>query len=92
MEEKFIRCYCGYSEHQIILTFDPDDDKDEPLFLEVHLRNWRNLFRRLWPAIKYLFGYHCRDGHWDCVGINPQKAQEMIAFLDRFCQSRMIEE
>jgi len=83
--EKLISCSCGSPEHQFILTYWPGygGDEDE-LYMEPHLITWENIFRRLWTAIRYVFGYRCKYGHWDCVLISKDKAQEMRGFLDEF--------
>lgn len=53
MEHELIVCSCVDLEHQIILTtFD-----DEPyVYVSVGLRRNHNFWRRLYVAVKYLFG------------------------------------
>jgi len=53
------------------------------VWLEVHLYKWRSVFKRVWVAIKYVFGYRCRFGHWDTIEIHPADAQRMIAMMER---------
>ena len=37
----------------------------------------QSFFSRLWLAIKYLFGYQCKYGHWDEI-ILKRKAYDTI--------------
>lgn len=39
---------------------------------------------RIKPATKYLFGYRCRYGHWDCVLLDRDKAEALRDFIDEF--------
>jgi hypothetical protein len=37
--------------------------------------------RRIWAAIKYVFGAESRFGHWDCTSIEYAKLVELNAWL-----------
>ena len=85
MEREFILCDCGCAEHQVLLQYFPDeDDKFKVLYLTIHLVTYMNIFRRLWAALRYVFGYHCRYGHWDEIVVTKKTAAEMRDFIDKF--------
>jgi hypothetical protein len=86
MERKFVLCDCGFAEHQVILTFDPDEDDErfQMLYLEVHLRTWKGFFKRLWYGLRYACGYHCKYGAWDEIMVNKEGAKEIRDFIDKF--------
>jgi hypothetical protein len=83
MSEKrtYIECACSSAEHIIRLTYF-DDDADE-MYLEVHLTQ-HNFMRRLWYAIKYLFGYRCAYGDFQEVVLNKNSVEQLAAVCNKF--------
>ena len=63
METIYFECQCESPEHTLRFVYDPDYNE---LYTEVLLSQYRNIFKRIWTAIKYIFGYECRYGHFDC--------------------------
>ena len=59
-KNKLFVCECGSIEHQVILTH---NKKDNELYLSIHLTNYRNIFKRIIVAIKYIFCYKCKYGN-----------------------------
>jgi hypothetical protein len=37
----------------------------------------------MWVAIKYVFGYTCKYGHWDCFIMQPKDAQRLKDMLGK---------
>jgi hypothetical protein len=33
-------------------------------------------------AIKYIFGYQCKYGHWDCTSLGYNEAKDLRNFLN----------
>lgn len=63
VNELFI-CQCCNTEHQLIFSyFENDDDKE--VYVSVHLNPEYNIWKRMWIAIKYIFGYRSCYGHFD---------------------------
>ena len=62
MESHFFVCDCYSDEHTLRFTYDPEDND---LWAGVYLdrKRW---FVRLWVALKYVFGYQCKYGAFDC--------------------------
>jgi hypothetical protein len=54
-------CDCSSREHQIIIEHESDCSM---VFCHIHLAK-RSFWRRIIPAIKYIFGYNCRYGHFE---------------------------
>lgn len=81
-EEKFIKCMCGSPEHQAIFGYDPDEEDFPELWIEIHLCHYENFFKRIWMAAKYIFGYHCKYGHWDCLLLDEAKGIEVRDFIN----------
>ncbi len=80
MNTEFFECACHSDEHTLKFSYDPEDNE---LYTSVYLNQYRNIFRRVWVAIKYVFGYRCKYGHWDCFIMQPKDAGRLRAFLDR---------
>lgn len=77
MKIQYYECACGSSEH--VLRFVIDEDVEDPgMYMEVQLRQHRNWFHRIWVAVKYVFGYECKYGHWDCWLLDPRDTAGMI--------------
>ena len=79
VNELFI-CQCHNTEHQLIFSYFPDSDN---VFVSVHLIPNRFL-KRIWFAIKYIFGYRSRYGHFDEFVFNKadvNKLQKVVNHL-----------
>jgi hypothetical protein len=64
METTYIECQCSSLNHVVRLTLDPQDGE---LYVEVHLNHCDPWWRRVWNALKYVFGRKVQDGHYDCT-------------------------
>ena len=86
MENKLVvLCDCSWPEHQTIFTINGDPDpKWAYISIETHLTTYKNLFQRIWVAVKYVFGYRSQYGEWDDVSINHQEAKRIRDFMDKF--------
>lgn len=69
-------CTCGSPEHQMIFSFDPDDGWNDYMFITIHLSlgPW---YKRIWPGIKYLFGYQSKYGHFDEIMLDKDGVQRI---------------
>ena len=75
----FLQCTCHSDEHT--LRWDIEDDE---LYASVFLHQYRNIFSRIWVAIKYVFGYKCKYGHWDCFTLRPSDVAKMMLLLEEY--------
>jgi hypothetical protein len=65
-----------------------DMDGDEICWIQVQLHQHRSFLERLVVAVKYLFGYQCRYGHWDCTSINIDQGEALVAYLTRAIEDK----
>ena len=71
-------CDCGSAEHQIIIHKDKDFSEGyREVILCPHLITYRNIFKRVLVAFKYIFGYKCRYGQWDEFILKPEHANQL---------------
>lgn len=81
----YIECECDSSEHTLRFSlFLENDPKENSLYTEVQLTRTNNIFKRLWLAIKYVCGYQCKYGHWDCCLLSSKDVDKLIDFLQLF--------
>ena len=76
IEELFI-CQCGDPSHQFIISADKDNTEDACAYVSVHLNREHNIFKRMWTAIKYVFGRRSIYGDFDEVIIKPMDAEKI---------------
>jgi len=65
----------------MIDEYDTNGVKD--LYMEVQMRPYYSFFRRVWLAIKYIFGYQCKYGHWDCVLIKKEDRIKIAKLMEK---------
>lgn len=78
----FFECDCGSDEH--ILRFTLDTHDEHVIYAHVFLNQHRNIFERIWIAIKYIFGYKCKYGHWDEWILREEDALRLKAMVEDF--------
>ena len=82
-QELFI-CECHDPSHQFIISADPLDSEFPEVYISVHLNRDHNIFKRIWTAMKYVFGMRSSLGDFDEVIIKPDDAdrlQEVVDYL-----------
>lgn len=77
---EFFDCGCSSFDHLIRFNYDAEDNE---LFLDVHLFQYRNVFKRIWLAIKYVFNNSSRYGHYDVTIIKPEDKGRLIAVINK---------
>lgn len=71
--ELFI-CTCNDVQHQFVVH-----KLDDEIYIEVLLNPERNFFKRIWIAIKYIFGHKSIYGYFDEIIVKPKD-------IDRLCK------
>lgn len=87
MEHELFICQCHNTEHQLIFSYFPDEEEGD-VYVSVHLTPEYNIWRRIWMAIKYIFGYKCCYGHFDefiFKSSDADKLQKVVNFLKSNC-------
>lgn len=82
MEDEYFECACHSDEHRLVFSYDPDDDYPD-VFASMFINQYEGFFKRIWIAIKYIFGYKCKYGHFDCFML---KSKEDAGRLIHICQ------
>lgn len=82
-DELFI-CECHNTEHQLIFSY--FDDEDDKVYVSVHLIPECRIWKRIINAIKYIFGYRSRYGHFDEFIFQKKDAHKLVKiakYLDK---------
>jgi len=74
MTSAFIECECHSDEHVLRYTIDAED---RVIYTSVFLKHWQSWYVRVWIAIKYVFGYKCKYGHFDCTLMGPDQVRQL---------------
>lgn len=86
MKTEYFECICDSSEHVLRVVKDDND-----IYIEVQLHKHHNIFKRMWLAVKYIFGYESEYGHWDCWIIkNKEDANRLINILEGYTKNDAI--
>jgi hypothetical protein len=85
IERQHFDCVCGTDEHTFKFTFDPDDGD---LYLSAYLSQYRNVFQRIGEAVKYVFGYTSKYGHWDTTIVSRDDTARLAALCQRSIEVR----
>lgn len=79
----YFQCDCSSQEHTLGIEFDTEEKE---VCFHVQLSQYRGFFGRLVVAVKYLFGYECKYGHWDTVLMNEEKFMDLYNLMGRYIQ------
>jgi hypothetical protein len=82
MKKQYFECECGSDEHRFCITSEDAEDGFAPqLYFHLQLYQYRNIFKKMWVAIKYVFGYECRYGHWDTINISEDDTNRLYVLF-----------
>lgn len=80
----FFECRCGSSEHTLRFVLDKDPE-DPGIHTEIYLNQWQSWWKRAWIGMKYMLGYSCRYGHWDCwIELSDEDAKRLRDMCDEY--------
>lgn len=80
MKSYYIECMCQSLEHTIRVCVDKEDEFT-PLWIDVHLIQYRPWYKRVWPAIRYIFGHKSKFGDFDTCCLERAQAEKIIAAI-----------
>lgn len=82
--KKYIECKCGTPEHLARISWDNFEDEAPEIYMEFHLNPYKNIWQRLYGAIKYVLGYRSKYGDWDCILLSDEEVDGIIGTLEQY--------
>ena len=82
--QELLLCECASSEHQMIMRYF-EDDLESTVYVDVHLVK-KSFWERVKYAIKYIFGYKCKYGYWDCWMLQDKDAIRLRDMLNHYIE------
>ncbi|MBQ8421525.1 MAG: hypothetical protein IJX11_04605 [Bacteroidales bacterium] len=78
--EDLLMCQCTDPEHMMIIRYFLDDNE---VFVSIHLYRERNIFKRIWTALKFVFrGKKSIYGDFDEIILRPEDADKLQRVVD----------
>jgi hypothetical protein len=80
----FLSCECGSAEHTIVIqVFDWGNEMpyNPDFIVNIQAVNYRSFFKRVWAALKYVFG---SDLVWDDVLLDRKDIPKLQAAIDHY--------
>lgn len=81
IKRQYLDCACSTLDHTFAVNVDTSDDH-LPLWIDFHLCMWRPWYKRIWLAIKYIFGYQSKFGHYDTVCLDREQAYKLVDIIN----------
>lgn len=81
INQQYFECDCSDFDHIFRISYFKDDQ--DYLYLHIHLRR-HGFFRRMWTAIKYVFGHGSKYGDFDEILLSKDTSKELIAIIQKF--------
>jgi hypothetical protein len=82
MRTEFFDCLCHSNNHLVRFTLDSGDDP--ALFLSYQLIPHKHIFKRIWVAVKYIFGNPIKYGHWQETLLDYKDSSRLYDLLDMY--------
>jgi len=89
MEKEYVECSCSCESHVLRFIWDPDPEN--PMIYASMFLNSFSFFKRLWLAIRYVFGFKSEYGHFDEIMIQHHQLKKLRDMCDRFVQTHIPE-
>lgn len=71
-------CDCSSTEHQIVFWH---DEEDNFVYCHIHMAG-RSFWKRIVPALRYIFGYRCKFGHWEEFILSRHHTDQLQQLVD----------
>ena len=73
--EDLLICQCTDPDHMMFIRY---DHEDKEAYMSIHLYRERNIFKRIWIALKFVFRCKkCIYGDFDEVILRPEDADKL---------------
>jgi hypothetical protein len=85
LKTHYLTCECYSEEHTLRYTFDEENDE---IYTSVFLGDYPTFLGRIKNVVKYIFGYACAYGHFDCTTMGLEESKKLRDLLNEFIKGR----
>jgi hypothetical protein len=87
-EKYHFECLCGHYEHKFEIIFDPElDDTENPLYATVSLNDGLPWYKRVYNAVRYIFGRKSRYGAFAEFLLEPDDARRLVDVCNKYLKN-----
>lgn len=80
LKTEFFECQCSSDEHTLKFTV---DEEDGTIYTNTFINDWYPWYYKIWLAIKYVFGYKSKYGHFDSFQMREEDQIRMLDLLKK---------
>jgi len=73
-KKALLTCQCSSGNHIITFNYDSEDNE---VYCNVYLDHYKPWYKRLWYAIKYIFGWQSNYGAYSEIILKPEDADAL---------------
>lgn len=86
LNSEYFDCECFSSEHTLRYVFyrSRKNWSEDDVTIEVYLNTYEGFWKRVWIAVRYIFGYRCRYGHWDNIEMKHEDVTRLRGLLQQY--------
>jgi len=74
---EYFECQCYSDEHRLVFRVEEDGEISASVFLD----SWQPLYKKIWNAIKFVFGYKSKYGHFDSFIMRSEDKEKFKKLL-----------
>ena len=82
-QAQYFECECRSEEHALRFAYTSMPDDQPEVYVSTFMDN-SGFFSRVWRAIRYVLGYKCKYGHFDCFLLREPDADRLIDLLVKY--------
>jgi hypothetical protein len=77
---EYFTCECSSFDHTLRAEY---DEIENELWFSIHLDYYQPFYIRVWNALRYVLGYRCRQGHFDCFILRNYDKSRMLNLISQ---------
>ena len=83
MQTEYFGCECDNPEHILRVMYNKDNKEKEwdQIYIDFQFYPHKNIFKRIWIAIKYIFGIKNRHSPWEDMILKRTDVPRLINLL-----------
>lgn len=84
IRKEYFECQCYSDEHRLVFSLDVEAGYEPILECSAFLADFPAFWARLWAAIRYVFGYKSKYGHFDSFMMRPEDVERFKRLISEY--------